>query len=662
MSLRSQAAKLVDRLRNDVRGTAILADWLGSGGDPVDHVTANGRAAICSGCPNNKPLTKRIENNVAEAIRKQEEIRHAVELRTSHDGNLHNCSICSCYLKLKVWVPIKHIPKDDKFPAFCWIRKEHATPIPPAPVPVAEPAAAEPARPSIRVRRENAFGDTIQATILATKLWERGYDVWWRCADAVRPALLHHPHIAGFLTDRDGQVDVDLDKTYEGNIERTRKDLATLFLEASDHQLRSIRVAAVDHANRVPHLALTEAEVDTMRARCKFAGKLVAFVPRSGFWPSRTIDSDSLAQASALIKGTAVWAFQGSAPKGRFHELGIKTFRELMALIYCADVVVTPDTGPLHVAAAFNKPIVLVEQAIAGTLRLSYQTDWTAVHAPLDCIRCGDFTCHIDKDKPPCQKVPPELIADAVNKKLAALDGDTVSAIIPVYKNHPRLKRCLDAAAPQCHQMVVALDGDTKWHKTAEYSAPSFIESPGTRTGFGKTCMRGAHASTGSFLLFLNDDCYMKPGCVQAMLDTMKKHPKCAVVGAQLWYPDGTLQHGGTMRMNGDVGFGHRDWKRRTASLQGEHEMEFVTFACALVRRSAFYGVRGFDEDFDTYCEDSDLCIRLRQAGWQVFYNADAKAIHDESQTTAPMKAQLHQAAQKIFVRKHQRYFQHNPV
>lgn len=654
MSLRNQAAKLVERLRNDARGLTILAEWLGKGGIPVDLPHAERRANTCAGCPKNQPLNRRIENTAAEAIRKQEEVRHQVELRTSHDARLHNCGVCSCYLKLKVWVPLANIPEEPGFPSWCWLVTERNQP-PPAP----DTPPADPVRPVVRIRRENAFGDVIQASILATKLWVRGYEVWWRCSDAARPALLHHPHIAGFIADKDAPVDVNLDQTYEGNLDRRHKDLATLFLEASDHQLRKGGMGAADRANRVPHLGLTQEEIRLMRLRLRrLTGRIVAYVPASAHWPSRTIDPSVVIESAKLIKAKVVWAYNEKVRAPILHDIGIKTFRELMALIYLADVVVSPDTGPLHVAAAFNKPIVIIEQAIAAELRLSYQTDWTAVHAPLDCIRCGEFTCPKDANKPPCQKVPPEAIAAAVNTKLSALDGEKVSVVIPVYKHHARLFRCVDLALEQSDEVIVSLDGDANKPQPGIITVPS----PGTRTGFGKTCMRGAHASTGSFLLFLNDDCYLKPGAVEAMLDTMRRHPMCAVVGAQLWYPDGTIQHGGTFRANGDIGFGHRDHRSRTPSLTGEHEMEFVTFACALVRRSAFYAVRGFDEEYDTYCEDSDFCLRVREAGWSVWYNANAQAIHDESQTTAPTKAAMHAAANKIFTRKWMGYFQHNPV
>lgn len=660
--LTHRAAELVARVHRDVKALGILIEWLGKGAVPVSFELANQRADTCSGCPNNKPGTKRIEDSVAEAIRRQDIIRNSASLRTNRDAQLFNCEACGCYLKLKVWVPLSVIPDEPgKFPSTCWIPREREAlkVIPETPKPAPEKSRSS-WKKIVRIKRESAFGDVIQASILATKLHELGYQVHWRSSDAAITALEHHPHIDHFITDPKAPVDVDLDSSYEENLERRSKSLGTMFLEASDHQLKKIGIRPLPRWNQIPNLKLTDAEIEQMRKRLEtIPHPRVACVPKSGFWKSRQIDPEVVNKSAALIKASVIWAFPSPAPSPVFHDIqGPKTFRELMALIWHCDVVFTPDTGPLHVAAAFNKPIVVMEQSIRADLRLTMQSDWTKVGADLKCRPCGEFLCPIDKEKPPCQVVEPQVIADAVNQKIKTLTDETVSAIIPVYKNHPRLDRCIGAAFPQCKEVIVALDGD------AQFSADGVkaVSSTGKQLGFGKTCMRGAHESTGGFLLFLNDDCYLYPNAVERMAETMRRDPKCAVVGARLWYPDGTIQHGGTRRNSGDIGFGHRDWKSRTPSLTGEHEMEFVTFACALVRRSAFYSVRGFDEEYHTYCEDSDLCLRLKQAGWKIIYNAHAEAIHDESQTTAPIKSKLHADALQIFERKWRNYFLRTPA
>jgi GT2 family glycosyltransferase/ADP-heptose:LPS heptosyltransferase len=660
------AARFVDRVRRDIKALAILIEWLGSGGVPVTFELANERAKTCSQCPKNGPVTKSIENTTAEAIRRHEAVRNATQLRTNYDTRIHNCGVCQCYLKLKVWVPLDHL-KDDPgiFPENCWIPREHrARNQPPPEVAPGKSQPMLPTTPVIRIKREAAFGDVIQASILATKLHALGYKVLWRSNDISVEALKHHPHIERFIEDPKAPVDVNLDDTYESNMERKKKSLAQMFIEASDHQLTKLNIRPLSRINTVPHLALTPEEIEAMRKRLESIPRpLVAYVPKSGFWKARQINPDVVNESAKLIKASVVWAFPTKAPTNDFHDInGPKSFRELMALIYHSDVVVTPDTGPLHVATAFNKPIVIIQQCIRADLRLTMQSDWTAVNADLKCLPCGEFICPVDKETPPCQWLPPQRIADAVNQKLETLTGDSVSVIIPVYKVGPRLSKSYAAAREQVEEVIIALDGAETAAPPETKTVQCLVPSPGARTGFGKTCMRGAHASKGSFLLFLNDDCYLKPGCVDAMVDTMRRNPKCAVVGAQLWYPDGTLQHGGTGRVNGDIGFGHLDWKRKVPSVRAEKEMEFVTFACALVRRSAFYSVRGFDEEYDTYCEDSDLCLRLRQAGWKVFYNPAAKAIHDESQTTGPEKSKLHSDAHAIFERKWFHYFQRNPA
>ena len=116
------------------------------------------------------------------------------------------------------------------------------------------------------------------------------------------------------------------------------------------------------------------------------------------------------------------------------------------------------------------------------------------------------------------------------------------------------------------------------------------------------------------------------------------------------------------MRPKGHVGYGHLDWKKREPSIIRPCDMQFVTFAAALVRREAFYHVRGFDEDYDCYSEDTDFCMRVRHAGWRIRYTPLATGIHDESQSTSPMKGQLIAYGDEVFNRKWRHWFQENPV
>ena len=59
-----------------------------------------------------------------------------------------------------------------------------------------------------------------------------------------------------------------------------------------------------------------------------------------------------------------------------------------------------------------------------------------------------------------------------------------------------------------------------------------------------------------------------------------------------------------------------------------EREVDWVSGACMLVRRSAFEAVGGMDEGFFLYWEDADFCHRLKQAGYRTIYCPDAVATH----------------------------------
>lgn len=122
---------VVGAVRNVAAGVGLLLEWLGSGGKPVEQSVADGRAAICAGCPKNDggDFTAFFTEPIAARIRTQLEIRNDLQLRTPYDEKLTVCSACDCPLKLKVWTPMDHIlghTSDEvktKLDPRCWITK-----------------------------------------------------------------------------------------------------------------------------------------------------------------------------------------------------------------------------------------------------------------------------------------------------------------------------------------------------------------------------------------------------------------------------------------------------------------------------------------------------------------------------------------------------------
>lgn len=115
-------------LKRAAQGTAVVLDWLTSGGKPVAAELAEKRAAICVECPKN------VDGSwytvaPAELIRNTLESRKDLVLRTPYDDRLKSCDVCKCLNRLKVWCPMEHIVNKTKpetmaeFPKHCWIAK-----------------------------------------------------------------------------------------------------------------------------------------------------------------------------------------------------------------------------------------------------------------------------------------------------------------------------------------------------------------------------------------------------------------------------------------------------------------------------------------------------------------------------------------------------------
>ena len=60
---------------------------------------------------------------------------------------------------------------------------------------------------------------------------------------------------------------------------------------------------------------------------------------------------------------------------------------------------------------------------------------------------------------------------------------------------------------------------------------------------------------------------------------------------------------------------------------------DWVNGACMVWRSEAFAALRGFDERYFMYCEDTDICLRLQLAGWRM-QGADLTVVHDARRNT----------------------------
>ena len=233
-----------------------------------------------------------------------------------------------------------------------------------------------------------------------------------------------------------------------------------------------------------------------------------------------------------------------------------------------------------------------------------------------------------------------------------------VSVIIVSYNTRELLRECIESIL--CGQgngitvEVIVVD-----NASADGSAPMVAErfpqarliaNPDNR-GFGAACNQGMEVARGRYALILNADIRAQPGALQRLVEFMDAHPDAAVCGGQLRYPDGRIQPSCARdltlwwvfceqsmlaklfprtRLFGGYWRTHWDF---SATI----ETEQVMGACMMLRRP----FPRFDEDYFLYCEDTDLCYRVRQAGGRIYYVHDAVFVHHLGASGEPQRAQM---------------------
>ena len=149
----------------------------------------------------------------------------------------------------------------------------------------------------------------------------------------------------------------------------------------------------------------------------------------------------------------------------------------------------------------------------------------------------------------------------------------------------------------------------------------------------------GRKYATGDYLLLLNNDVEVRNADWLTELLRQCAHPGgAAICGAELFYPDETLQHAGVITgLGGYAGHSHKYKKAggsgymfRAATVQ---DLSAVTGACLLVKTSVWDEMGGLDEAFAVAFNDVDFCLRVREAGYRIVWTPYAQLTHYESKS-----------------------------
>jgi GT2 family glycosyltransferase len=159
------------------------------------------------------------------------------------------------------------------------------------------------------------------------------------------------------------------------------------------------------------------------------------------------------------------------------------------------------------------------------------------------------------------------------------------------------------------------------------------------RTGFAVNQNKAIRATTGRYVYLVNPDTLSADWAFARLVAELDAHPQVAALGPRLIYPDGKQQDSAwrfptpVVSVLGLLTIG----RLPTAQSVGDRSrsVDWLMGSAMVLRRRALVDVGLFDESFFMYFEETDLCLRLRKAGWDVCYFPAVSVVHQKAESTS---------------------------
>lgn len=226
------------------------------------------------------------------------------------------------------------------------------------------------------------------------------------------------------------------------------------------------------------------------------------------------------------------------------------------------------------------------------------------------------------------------------------LSEPLVTVVVPTLAAGAPLLDCVYSLDRQTRRDFEVIIVDNSGRGLARRSAAArfgarIIENEVNR-GFGAAVNAAFRQSRAPYLATLNDDAAAHPAWLEHLVAAMEADPAVGMCASQIRVAGGNLLDSAGMLVCGD-GSSKQRGQGQPAERYGRREEVLLPSACAaLYRRTMLQDVGEFDEDFFLYCEDTDLGLRARWAGWKCVYVPEAVVEHGYSQTAgraSPLKA-----------------------
>jgi GT2 family glycosyltransferase len=223
-----------------------------------------------------------------------------------------------------------------------------------------------------------------------------------------------------------------------------------------------------------------------------------------------------------------------------------------------------------------------------------------------------------------------------------------VSIVIVNWNSVEYTQKCIQSIMGNTYGItyeIIVIDGASYdgCQEMIEHNFPEviFIQSK-VNEGFSRANNMAYRKARGKYILFLNPDTEIFSSAIQILLQKLKTLPEAGAVGCTLLNGDGSLQTSciGAIPTILNQMLDSEFLRKRFPSsplwgmaalfrkMQQEEEVETISGACIMVKRDVFEEVGLFSRDYFMYAEDTDLCYKIKQAGYRNYYVPGASIVH----------------------------------
>jgi len=219
----------------------------------------------------------------------------------------------------------------------------------------------------------------------------------------------------------------------------------------------------------------------------------------------------------------------------------------------------------------------------------------------------------------------------------------TVTVAIPTLGADDSLVECLESLRQQNFSdfEVVVVDnsgrGLVKLMGAATLGVARVMEMS-CNVGFGAAINAAWEGSGARYLATLNDDAVAAAGWLSALVSTAERRPEAGMFASRVMLEDDSLDSAG-MLLCADGSSKQRGHGEAPERFAQEEEVLLPSASAALYRGEMLRQVGAFDGDFFLYCEDTDLGLRARRAGWTSVYVPSAVVRHRYSHSAGRVSA-----------------------